>query len=85
MPELKVMPLREVTLADISGMLRRLANDIDNGHYEGITGAAVVLDAPGIPVFGFGELPPPVAAELFACAHLKLVRARLVGAGALEL
>jgi hypothetical protein len=85
MPTLKVMPLREVSLADITGMLRRLADRIERGELENVTGAVVVLDAPGMPVFGFGDLPAPAATELLACAHHKLVRASLIGADAMEL
>lgn len=85
MADLKIMPLREVTLSDIAGMLRQLADAIERGDHEGITGAVVVLDAARMPVLGFGELPPVAAAELLACAHYKLIRARLIGADALDL
>ncbi|MGE8165204.1 hypothetical protein ACQKRQ_34275 [Paraburkholderia sp. NPDC080076] len=84
MPDLKVMPIREVSLSDIAGMLRRLADAIEHGEHEGIRGLVVVLDAPAMPVFGFGDAPPAVAGELLACAHLKMIRARL-GAYGLEL
>jgi hypothetical protein len=85
MPDLKVMPIREVALSDIAGMLRRLADALERGKHEGIRGLVVVLDAPRMPVFGFGDAPPAVASDLLACAHLKMIRARLMSADAMEL
>ncbi|MGE8166517.1 hypothetical protein ACQKRQ_41025 [Paraburkholderia sp. NPDC080076] len=85
MPDLKVMPIREVSLSDIVGMLQRLADAIEHGEHEGIRGAVVMLDSHAMSVFGFGDAPPAVAGELLACAHYKLVRARLMSADVLEL
>ncbi|MCA8017748.1 hypothetical protein [Burkholderia metallica] len=81
---MSVIQLREVSLEDIPAMLRRLADHIEFGQYGDVMAAAVVLDAPEIPVFGFGRADAPHANELFACAHHKLTLARLQSAGALE-
>jgi hypothetical protein len=42
-----------------------------------IVGAVVVLEATGLPVFGFGSADPVNTSELLACAHQKLVMYRL--------
>jgi hypothetical protein len=59
-------------------VMSEMADAIERGDHEGIRGAVVVLDAPTMPVFGFGNAPPVVATELLACA-------RLVRADALDL
>lgn len=64
-------------LTDIPEMLRRLADQIERGDYKGITGAAIVLEAPKMPVFGYGSCDPVNMSELFACAHLKMSSERL--------
>lgn len=79
-----VIKLREVSLQDIPAMLRRLADNIEFGEYGEVRAAAVVLDAPQMPVFGYGCADAPLANELFATAHHKLTLARLQSAGALE-
>lgn len=43
------------TLRDVPGKLRRLADDVERGAYGTVLGCAVVLDADGIELFGFGE------------------------------
>ncbi|MBB5448416.1 MULTISPECIES: hypothetical protein [unclassified Paraburkholderia] len=81
---MSVVALREVPLSDIPGMLRGLADAIESGEHGEVQAAGVVLDAPQMPVFGFGAADAPRANELFACAHHKLTLARLSGADALS-
>ncbi|RQH02725.1 hypothetical protein [Paraburkholderia dinghuensis] len=85
MPTLKVVPLHEVLVSDITGMLRQLAGRIERGELENVTGVVVMPDAPGMPVSGFGNLSAPAASELLACAHHRMIRGRLIGQDALEL
>jgi hypothetical protein len=83
-----VTPIREadaLPLWDVPAMLRRLAKHIEEGEYGEVHSAAVVLEAPGMPVLGFGRGDPVNASELFACAHQKLVLARLRDADGIEL
>jgi hypothetical protein len=64
-------------LSDLPKMLRQLADDLGNGKYGKVCGAVVVLEATGLPVFGFGSADPVNTSELLACAHQKLVMYRL--------
>ena len=66
-------------------MLRRLADSIEANRYGDVQGAAIVLEATGMPVFGYGSASPVNASELFACAHQKMVLARLRDADGIEL
>lgn len=80
-----VVPIPRTPLDDIPAMLRRLADDIESDAYGEVHGAAIVLEAVGMPVFGYGRADPQNASELFACAHQKMVLARLRNADGLEL
>ena len=73
----KLLHLPISNLQDVPQMLRKLADDIENSNYGPVHSAAVVLEAPGLPVFGFGQADPANASELFACAHHKLLLDRL--------
>jgi methyl coenzyme M reductase alpha subunit len=65
-------------LADIPALLRKLADDIEAGKLGSVHAAAIVLEAPGLPVYGFGALGHPQnASELHSMAHLKLSAQRL--------
>lgn len=65
-------------LSDVPALLRKLAGDIEASMYGEVHAAAVVLEAPELPVFGFGATGHAQnASELFAMAHTKLVHQRL--------
>jgi methyl coenzyme M reductase alpha subunit len=65
-------------LADIPALLRKLADDIEAGSLGTVHAAAVVLEAPGLPVYGFGATGySQNASELHSMAHLKLTAQRL--------
>lgn len=65
-------------LADVPALLRKLADDIASGTYGEVHAAAVVLEAPELPVFGFGPTGHSQnVSELFTMAHMKLIHQRL--------
>lgn len=64
-------------LSDVPAMLRKLADDIEAGTLGTVHAAAVVLEAPGLPAYGFGpNAHAKNASELFAMAHLKMTAQR---------
>jgi hypothetical protein len=85
MSNVKVVPFRHDPFSDVPGLLRELADAIEAGAHGKVYAAAVVLESPGMPVFGYGRADPVNASELFACAHQKLVLARLRDADGIEL
>jgi hypothetical protein len=71
-------PLPVSDLTDVPALLRKLADDIAAGNYGEVHAAAVVLEAPELPIFGYGATGHAQnASELFAMAHTKLVHQRL--------
>ncbi len=58
MTDLKIVPLFDgPSMADIAGMARQFADDLEAGRYEGAKGAFIVLDCgDDVKKFGWGEL-----------------------------
>lgn len=60
--ELKVVPIGIRSLKDVPENLRRLANDLESGEFQGFGTAIVILcgDNGGMYIYGYGERASPL-------------------------
>lgn len=72
-PNMKVVNLPRVSLADISNQMRKMADALDRGDHGDPTACVIVLGGgAGVKVFGFGEAEGTVAHYLLCCAQRKI-------------
>lgn len=72
-PSIKVIPLREVSAADVASQFRRMAAEIDAGeigHIESMVAAAEIDGE--IQIFGWGNIDGMRAIGMFSLASAKL-------------
>ena len=66
-PDLKVVKLDQPGLQNVAAMMRRVADDIDNGDYSSWQEAVLILNyGDGFSVFGWGIDHPSTACLLCA-------------------
>lgn len=75
---MKVVSLRDVSLNDVPGMLRKTAAAIEAGAHGEITGAVLILqvgDCADVEVFSFGKIPTTAhAVGLMEAAKVRIIR-----------
>lgn len=71
-----VHAISSADLPDVAKMLRNLAECIEKGDYGRVSGAALVLDAETIDVFGFGQADAPATHYLLGLGQHKLAAIR---------
>lgn len=73
-----VVILRDTSLNDVPGMLRKTADDIEDGKYGAATGAVLVLqigESEDLEIFSFGKMPTTAhVVGLMEAAKVRIIR-----------
>ena len=78
MTNLKAVPLREISAADIAAQFRRMADEIDTGDIGHIESMVACAEIDGrIELYGWGNIDGLRATAMFSLATAKLTRETL--------